>query len=77
MACLLIRLIWGHRYTDLGPFRAIRRTALQRLHMTDLDYGWTVEMQVLAVKLGLAITDVPSATGAGSDARRSPARSAA
>ena len=59
LACLLIRLIWGHRYTDLGPFRAIRRTALQRLHMTDLDYGWTVEMQVLAVKLGLAITDVP------------------
>jgi glycosyltransferase involved in cell wall biosynthesis len=59
LACLLIRLIWGHRYTDLGPFRAIRRTALQRLQMTDLDYGWTVEMQVLAVKLGLAITEVP------------------
>ncbi|MEM8792867.1 MAG: glycosyltransferase family 2 protein [Pseudomonadota bacterium] len=59
LACRLIRLIWGHRYTDLGPFRAIRRAALERLCMTDQDFGWTVEMQVKAVLHGLKIAEIP------------------
>ncbi len=59
LACLLIRLIWGQRYSDLGPFRAIRWSALQRLAMADKDYGWTVEMQVRAAKLAMAVAEVP------------------
>jgi hypothetical protein len=59
LACFLMRLLWGHRYTDLGPFRAIRREALQRLAMEDRDFGWTVEMQIKALVCGLRITEVP------------------
>lgn len=59
LACALIRLFWGVQFTDLGPFRAIRYTALQRLGMRDPDYGWTVEMQIEAVLHGLAITEAP------------------
>ncbi len=59
LACLLIRLIWGVRFTDLGPFRAIRRDALERLDMADRNYGWTVEMQVRAAKVGLQCLEVP------------------
>lgn len=60
LAPSLIRLIWGVRYTDLGPFRAIRRDALERLEMADRDFGWTVEMQVRAAKLGLRIAERPA-----------------
>lgn len=63
LATRLIRLIWGWRYTDLGPFRAIRREALTRLAMRDRNYGWTVEMQVRAVKHGLRIVEVPVSYG--------------
>lgn len=59
VACLLIRLFYGHRFTDLGPFRAIRWEALERLGMADPDFGWTAEMQVKAVRLGLRSTEVP------------------
>ena len=59
LACRLIRLIWGVRYTDLGPFRAIRRDALARLSMRDETWGWTVEMQVRAARLGLRVREVP------------------
>jgi len=59
LACLLIRIIWGVRFTDLGPFRAIRRDALERLDMADRNYGWTVEMQVRAAKAGLRCLEVP------------------
>lgn len=59
LACLLMRMIWGVRYTDLGPFRAIRRDALARLDMRDETWGWTVEMQVRAARLGLAVREVP------------------
>lgn len=59
LACLLIRLLLGHRYTDLGPFRAIRWDALQRLEMRDPTYGWTVEMQVKALRRGLRVVEVP------------------
>ncbi len=59
LACLLIRLIWGVRYTDLGPFRVIRRDALARLGMRDETWGWTVEMQVRAARIGLRVAEVP------------------
>ncbi|MEM7481863.1 MAG: glycosyltransferase family 2 protein [Acidobacteriota bacterium] len=59
IACGLIRLLYGHRYTDLGPFRAIRWSALERLEMSDPDFGWTAEMQVKAVRRGLRTADVP------------------
>jgi glycosyltransferase involved in cell wall biosynthesis len=59
LACLLIRLIWGVRYTDLGPFRVIRRDALARLGMRDETWGWTVEMQVRAARIGLRVREVP------------------
>ena len=61
LACLLIRLFWGHRYHDLGPFRAVRRAALEGLAMADRDFGWTVEMQIRALKHKLAIAEVPVA----------------
>ena len=59
VACLLIRLLYGHRYTDLGPFRAARWEALERLGMSDPDFGWTAEMQVKALRHGLRVTEVP------------------
>lgn len=59
LACLLIRLVWGVRYTDLGPFRVIRRDALARLGMRDETWGWTVEMQVRAARLGQRVREVP------------------
>ena len=60
LAPTLVRLIWGVRYTDLGPFRAIRRDALERLAMADRDFGWTIEMQVRAAKTGLRICERPA-----------------
>lgn len=59
LACVLMRIFWGGKYTDLGPFRAIRRSAYDRLQMTAPTYGWTVEMQVRALKQKLAVADVP------------------
>ncbi len=62
LSCAMIRILFGRRYTDLGPFRAIRREALERLRMRDLSYGWTVEMQVKAILAGLSVSEaaVPS-----------------
>lgn len=59
LACWLIERIWGHRFTDLGPFRAIRVEALRALAMQAQTYGWTVEMQIRAVQHGLRIIEVP------------------
>ncbi|MEO0730688.1 MAG: hypothetical protein AAFY64_09925, partial [Pseudomonadota bacterium] len=59
LATRLIHAIWGARFTDLGPFRAIKRSALDDLHMADRTYGWTVEMQVKAVERGLSFREVP------------------
>ncbi len=59
VACTLIRLLYGHRFTDLGPFRAARWEALESLKMSDPDFGWTAEMQVKAVRRGLRCTEVP------------------
>ncbi|MBM3765300.1 MAG: glycosyltransferase family 2 protein [Acidobacteria bacterium] len=60
LACFLMRLIWGHRYEDLGPFRAIRRDALDALRMQDRNYGWTIEMQIKALQHGLRVLEVPT-----------------
>lgn len=59
LATSLIRILLGASYSDLGPFRAIRRDALDRLEMRDRTFGWTVEMQVKAVKRRLRIVEVP------------------
>ena len=59
VASLLIRLLWGHRVTDLGPFRAVRADALQRLDMRDTAYGWTVEMQIKAIRMRMRIVEKP------------------
>lgn len=59
LATTLIRWFYKVRFTDLGPFRAIRFDKLLELNMEDQTYGWTVEMQVKAAKLGLQSTEVP------------------
>jgi glycosyltransferase involved in cell wall biosynthesis len=59
LACALIRLFWGVRYTDLGPYRAISARALDTIHMQDRAYGWTVEMQLKAILFGLRTVEVP------------------
>jgi glycosyltransferase involved in cell wall biosynthesis len=59
LACLLIRWLYGHQYSDLGPFRAVRWSALERLDMRDPDFGWTAEMQVKALRLRLRVVEVP------------------
>ena len=59
LACFLIDRRFGFRYTDLGPFRAIRRETLDRLRMQDPAFGWTAEMQAKAAQAGLRIAEVP------------------
>lgn len=59
LACWLMNLIWGYRFTDLGPFRAIRSDAYEKLNMQAPTYGWTVEMQVRALKQNLTCAEVP------------------
>lgn len=59
LTCVLVRFFWGVRFTDLGPFRAIRRGALDRLEMADPDFGWTIEMQVKAAQRGLRTAEIP------------------
>ena len=59
LACRLMRRLFGVSYTDLGPFRAIRWTTLERLNMRDRDFGWTVEMQVKAAKRNIISCEVP------------------
>ena len=61
LACALMRARWGTAFTDLGPFRAIAYPALRRLGMADETFGWTVEMQVRAVRAGLRCAEVPVA----------------
>jgi glycosyltransferase involved in cell wall biosynthesis len=59
LATSLIHIIWGHLYNDLGPMRAIQWSSLQSLDMKDQDYGWTVEMQIKALKRGLRVHEYP------------------
>lgn len=56
---VLVRLLYGFRYTDMGPFRAIGREALQRMQMQEMTYGWNLEMQIKAVQMGLRVMEVP------------------
>ncbi len=59
LACFLMRWILGARYTDLGPFRVIRREALESLQMCDRNFGWTIEMQIKAHQRRLRYREVP------------------
>ena len=62
LACFLMRILFpsgGVRFTDLGPFRAITKAALDRIAMEDTNFGWTVEMQVKALQHGLKVAEVP------------------
>lgn len=59
LATRLIRAIYHHTYTDLGPFRAIRRSLLDRIAMQDRRFGWTVEMQIRALQLDARVVEVP------------------
>lgn len=55
-------LVWRfyrYRYTDMGPYRAIRRKALEGMQMQEMTYGWNLEMQIKAVAMGLRIKEVP------------------
>lgn len=58
LACWLIRLITGHRYSDLGPMRVIRWSSLRILAMSDRTWGWTVEMQFKAATRGLRAVEI-------------------
>ncbi|MCC7430307.1 glycosyltransferase family 2 protein [bacterium] len=60
LATTLIWLFWKHKYSDLGPFRAIRYSSLLELEMTDKNYGWTVEMQIKALQKNLRIKEIPA-----------------
>jgi len=58
LAVALMYLSTGHRFRDMGPFRAIRASSLRALEMVDTNYGWNVEMQMKAVRQGLRIREV-------------------
>jgi glycosyltransferase involved in cell wall biosynthesis len=59
LASFLIRLFWKYKFTDLGPFRAIRYSSLIKLNMQDRNFGWTVEMQIKAAKQKIKTIEVP------------------
>ena len=59
VACFLMKVLFGVRFSDLGPFRAVRRISLDNLQMEDRNFGWTVEMQAKAAMFGLRIREVP------------------
>jgi glycosyltransferase involved in cell wall biosynthesis len=55
----LLSILYGVRYTDMCPFRAIRRRALEKLSMREETYGWNLEMQMKAARAGLRILEIP------------------
>lgn len=59
LAVFLIYRLFGYKFTDMGPFRAIRYESFKKLNMSDKDFGWNVEMQIKALNRGLKITEVP------------------
>ena len=59
LVVFFMNLLFGTTYTDLGPFRAIRYSSMMQLEMVDLDYGWTVEMQVKAKLHNLKVKELP------------------
>ena len=60
LACWLMKIFFRASYTDLGPFRAIRWTSLQSLGMADHNFGWTIEMQIKALRKSLRTIEVPT-----------------
>ena len=59
LATFLMKLFFGAKFTDLGPFRAIKYNKLLALKMEDKTYGWTVEMQLKALKQKLSYVEIP------------------
>src|SRR5207237_4078696 len=59
LAGWLMSILYGVRYTDMCPFRAIRRNALEKLSMKEETYGWNLEMQMKNARLGLRLFEVP------------------
>ncbi|KLU07502.1 glycosyltransferase [Rhodopirellula islandica] len=59
LACFLMRVLFGIRHTDLGPFRVIDYRRLGELQMQDQNFGWTIEMQIKASRLGLRSLEIP------------------
>ena len=59
LATTLMGLLFRAKFTDLGPFRAIKYNRLLELHMEDKTYGWTVEMQLKVLKQKLSYTEIP------------------
>jgi glycosyltransferase involved in cell wall biosynthesis len=59
LAAFFLNWLFKGRYTDLGPFRAIKFIKLLQLGMADLNYGWTMEMQIKALRHNLNITEIP------------------
>jgi len=59
LARLLIRLLYGVPFTDMSPFRAIRRDVLEQLDMAEHTFGWNLEMQMRVAAAGLPATEVP------------------
>lgn len=60
LAGTLIRWRLGLKYTDMGPMRVISRSAFERMNMSEMTYGWNIEMQIRAAQLGLRIQEVPT-----------------
>ncbi len=56
----LIRWRLGLKYTDMGPMRVISRTAFERMNMSEMTYGWNIEMQIRAAQLGLRVQEMPT-----------------
>ena len=59
LACTLMNWFFKGSYTDLGPMRAVRRSALQEIEMVDENFGWTIEMQIKALRHQLRILEIP------------------
>lgn len=59
LALALLNWLHGIRAADLGPFRALRRSALERLAMSDTGFGWNIEMQIRAARAGLRVVELP------------------
>jgi hypothetical protein len=59
LATFLMRIFFGAKFTDLGPFRAIKYSKLLDLQMVDKTYGWTVEMQLKSIRRKLTYIEVP------------------
>lgn len=59
LATQLMKLFYGSRFTDLGPFRAIEWETLEGLKMSDKTYGWTVEMQLKVLKKNIPYAEIP------------------